>query len=242
MAHFLRRGAAAAATLKEAAQRDSDRQKSKRFWLKPGGVAKITFLDGTLDNFGTLDCPLQYEHEVKLGNRGSDRAFIPCTEMAPEGMQEICPLCASGNDRYLVGFFTVVDHTGYEKDGKKYTNLIRLFAAKKNTITTLTSLAQDRGGIKGYTVKVVRSESDSKAPRVGSVFDFLGKVDLSKLHEALKITGPLNYDDLSTALTADQIRQRFHLGSDHVGAGAESSGGIPGGAALPDSFDDDLPF
>ena len=75
---FLKKGAAAHQEMKKAddAQQEAFEAASgpRRFWLKEGSEARITFLDGSLDKDGLLtDMVSFYEHMIPKG------AFYACT-------------------------------------------------------------------------------------------------------------------------------------------------------------------
>lgn len=97
---------------------------ARRFFLKPGGSAKITFLDS--DGFGFL------EHNLKLEGRWGN--YYTCLRDFSE-----CPICDSGFKPSFVMVWTVIDHSKYisERTGKEYRNMKKLFVAKQSVINRI---------------------------------------------------------------------------------------------------------
>lgn len=235
--NWLKKGAESAAVAqKEAAvaeQRKSEMGKMWRFWLKDEEEARITFVDGDLCPEGFLLPPRFYEHNVYLN--GSWNNFYVCPEMTGGDEGEKCPLCESGDRPSLVALFTVIDHRIFEsKDGKKYTNVPKLLAAKAYSFEMLNKLAMKRGGLAGCTFDV--SRIGEKAASIGSLFDFVEKTDVetlkAKYTETFKDKDgknvtvsrfvPANYETEITYRTSQELRQ--------LGFGKPvTSGGAPAG-------------
>lgn len=172
----------------EAALRREKGGKLYRFYLKPGGSAKITFVDGHLDDNGFLVPPRWFEHGVRVN--GKFETFVCPVQTVPDGGHH-CPICDNGGQQSraaLVSAFTIIDHresTG--SDGKVYRNQKRLFVCKSGTFEVLSQLGVKRGGIAGWTVDVSRGTKD-KDPAVGNVFDFIEKNEIEKLKAAFTRT------------------------------------------------------
>lgn len=158
----------------EDAKAASEVGKMWRFWVNKGEEARITFIDGELNDQGVLMPPRFYEHQLYLS--GNWNNFFVCPEKTnPESGQK-CPICEGGDKPYLVAMFTILDHrTSKSKDGTKaYKDQPRLFPAKPASFELLNKLAQKRGGLRGITFDAMRT-TDDKSPAVGSTFDFVEK-------------------------------------------------------------------
>ena len=174
---FMRRGAAAKQMLETEEQaaelRKAEAGKMFRFYVKTNEEASITFLDGKLDEDGMLDIQMFYEHRIQVN--GGWTNFV-CTAEADQ--TQPCPICEKGDRPSLVGVMTVIDHTEHKikngpNAGKMIKNTRKLFVAKRQTITQLTTLAKKRGGLVGCQFDVTRIGDTAAA--VGSQFDFQTK-------------------------------------------------------------------
>jgi hypothetical protein len=124
-----------------------------------------------------------------------------------------------------VAVFTVIDHSSYtsKKDGITYSDQVRLFVAKRDTVKILQKLAVKRGGLAGVRFDV--SRTGDKSASVGSVFDFTDKLApnlmLAKYGE--KAT-PIDYDALlgGMYLPAKELR-KLGFGSSSSPLGSESA-------------------
>ena len=162
-----------------------DDDQVRRFWMPRGGEKKIVFLTNA------DDAPAIYEHQVKLGNgRGAFQNWFTCLESLGKG----CPLCkwSDENDEFrrsMVLFLTVIDVAGYtsKTTGKVYTDLKRLYAAKKGTAESLnrkvTKLIERDKPLRGAMFEVFR-KNDDKSPGAGSDFDYVEHVDLDGFEDA----------------------------------------------------------
>lgn len=184
----------------------AERDKLFLFRIPENEDRKITFLDGNLDEDGMLDCPMFYQHAVKLN--GKWRNFV-CTQ-EEEGT---CPICNEGEYKSaLVGVLTVLNHTPYiiqngNKAGQKIVHQRQLFVGKKETIKQLGKLAQKRGGLAGCTFDA--SRGNDKTAAVGNSFDFTEKRTPKELMEAYGLkpedVEPANYDHEITYHTAEEL-------------------------------------
>ena len=216
---LLKRGKDAKETMAREDAKADARQKNQnlRFWVKEGTDAVVTFLDGNLDADGMLDIPYFYEHNEKIaGKYGNHYA---CT-----AEHEPCPVCEGGSQASYMGLLTIIDHREYEaKDGKKYKNQIRLFAAKRGTLKQLQKIAEKRGGLAGCQFDVSRTGAQSAS--VGSMFDFTTKLTESQITNTYSDNAkPLNYDEVVASITfsADELR-KMGFGSMRSPIGSEAN-------------------
>lgn len=225
------------------AQKEQQARRTPRFWLKKGaGFAKhIMFVDDK--PFG------YYEHELKLNGQWGN--FFTCLK----GVSR-CPLCDAGIRNYYVGLLTIVDFEGYEDDkGVRHKNLVRLFAAKMDTLDIL-KYKKANNGLLLCVYKVARL--GDKAPRVGDNFDFVKKLNsITDLNVTAFSMGmnqqvtpkelkPFDYPDIAKPVTIEELERIAGAheasddgGSSSLGGGAPAGGGALAGAAQQD---DDLPF
>lgn len=189
---------------------------------------KITFLDGHLDEEGSLAAPMWMEHTAQLAGSWKN---VPCTSH-----EEPCPLCESSNNASLVAGFTVIDHTPFKiKKGPKAGEIVkdqrRLFIAKKTTFGILQKLAAKNGGLVGLTVEV--SRTNDKSPNVGDVFMVEEKSKLSQLAAKYgDAATPADFGHEITYYTAKQLIQ--------LGAGKGMAGGTIGGEGPSKDLDAEL--
>lgn len=173
---WLKQGAESEKAAKQAAAEAEARRAEMgamfRFFVNKGEDAKITFVDGELNDQGFLCPPRFYEHTVYYGGKWTN--FVCPEKTAPEKGQK-CPFCETGDYASLVAVFTIVDHRSYKSPstGKVYQDTPKLFVAKSGTFELLNKLAIKRGGLAGCTFDV--SRTGEKSPAVGSMFDFVEK-------------------------------------------------------------------
>lgn len=216
--------AAAAAVEKEDAkvqQKMEQQGKLRRVWMPPGAESQFTFLDGNLDADGVLDCMVFHEHNVYMN--GNWRNWFVCTQD-----NEPCPICEGGDEPYLCGLFTVIDHSEFEYNGKTYKNQKRILAAKRNTLKLLQKIAAKRGGLAGCTFDV--SRTGAKSPAVGDMYDFSEKrtiAQLKKAHPDVEDWSPADYEKEIVYRPAAELRS--------IGFGTSS---VIGGEAPMDDGDD----
>lgn len=199
---------------KENAARQARRDqqtKTWRFMLKPEEEARVTFVDGDLDENGVLDMLVYPQHQLFMN--GSWFNFFVCVEK-----QEPCPICESGDRPSLVAICTVIDHRKIQSNkdkSKVYTNQKRLFVAKHNTFKILQNIASKRGGLAGCTFDILRA--GEKDPVVGSQFDFIEKGKLETLKakyieksaegKLVSIFAPLDYEKEIDYRTATELKK-----------------------------------
>lgn len=140
----------------------------RRFWLKPEEEAIIVFLDN----------PSFYvwEHEIDTsGGSWKTRAYLTCSkDMAP------CAVCGDGHKSYYISYGTILDTRKYtNNEGDKVMQGKSLFGAKKNTMHRIMALIEKYGSLKGLAFKVKRFAGD-REPKVGSDFEYKGKVNIEK--------------------------------------------------------------
>lgn len=212
-AGLLKRGQAAQEQLarakKEAKERREMGGRTYRFWLpESGGEAKITFLDGDLDDDGYLDIAYAWEHNVPF--RATRENFI-CPEKNEHEDQEPCPICAKGDDPSYIGFLTILLHEDWEdkRDKKKHTYRRRIFAGKPDIIGKLQKRAKRHKGLAGCTFEV--SRSGPRDFRTGGDFDFEEKNDIEDIRPALEKpehADPVDYRAELLFLSAEELLDR----------------------------------
>lgn len=174
---FLKRGEAVTKAVAEVNSQQQMKEAQKdlpfRYFLKKGAEGSITFLDGSLDDSGSLETVSWWEHNLNLN--GSWGNYFTCTQDV-----EPCPICEGGDGPALMFGFTVLDHTPYTikngpNAGKILQDTRKFFACKKMTYEYLITLAKKRGGLAGVRFDVMRIGDKSAA--VGSQFDFTSKTE-----------------------------------------------------------------
>lgn len=224
---FLKTGAAAKQALASENAKTEARQaeagKLWRFYIKKTDIGKdykITFLDGHLDEEGTLEAPMWHEHMLQVGG---DWKNLPCT-----AHEEPCPICAlPKNEPALVAAFTVIDHTPVTiqsgpNAGKKLEHTRKLFVAKRTTYAMLQKLATKQGGLVGTTWEV--SRSTEKSASVGELFQFEEKRTLQELKKLYGDNAePANIAEEITYYNRRQLLQLGIAGSASVAGGNQPS-------------------
>ena len=169
----MRGKAAHDAYAREAAEQEVRREAQRRlhrFRIDVNEPARITFLDGALDEDGLLAVPSLYEHSVQLAGRWA-------TFVCVGGGAEPCPICDSGRPPALVAAFTVIDHRPYTirrgpRAGTVVVDQRKLFVAKKGTLARLQVKATALKGIDGVTMAVMTRVmlEASESPRMLDIF------------------------------------------------------------------------
>lgn len=207
---MLRGKAAHEAYARDAAEQEVRREAQRRlhrFRIDVNEPARITFLDGALDEDGLLAVPSLYEHAVQLAGRW---ATFVCVGGGPEP----CPICDSGRPPALVAAFTVIDHRPYTirrgpRAGTVVVDQRKLFVAKKGTLARLQLKASTLGseGLAGATLAVTRLDSgDGLSPGVGTEFEFLDRTPLDVLAERYGAEGvPADYEQEFPYLPASRL-------------------------------------
>ena len=205
----------------ESAKRDAE-MKVNRFYLPNDEEAKVTFLDGKLNEDGIIDRAIWDEHRIPVPGRKMPR-FLMCT-----AEEETCPLCEQGFQRSTVNAFTVIDHRSWrdERRNKTRKHERKLYLAKRDTMKRLQKLAAKRGGLRGWTVKIGRT-GDERSPAAGTDFEFLGKLDVEAFLAKTGLTKdhlrPFKYSEAMVSYTADELRRMgfgsgMAIGEDDVNA------------------------
>lgn len=205
---MMRGKAAHDAYARDAAEQEVRREAQRRlhrFRIDVNEPARITFLDGALDEDGLLAVPSLYEHSVQLAGRW---ATFVCVGGGPEA----CPICDSGRPPALVAAFTVIDHRPYTirrgpKAGSVVVDQRKLFVAKKSTLAKLQFKASTLQGIDGVTMAVTRLDTgDGLSPGVGTEFEFVERTPLDVLAERYGAEGvPANYEQEFPYLPAARL-------------------------------------
>lgn len=151
-----------------------------RFWLNKNSGTNIIFLsDGS-------DVPCIWEHQVCLRKAGKDDWNNYFTCLGPV----VCPLCAFSDEfdkfyKQKVQLFTILDLTPYHNKrlNKQVLYSKKVLTAKKATSEILmrkyTIRLDQNQKLRGAQFAVHRG-SDAKSANVGSDFEFIKMVDLSK--------------------------------------------------------------
>ncbi len=205
---MMRGKAAHEAYARDAAEQEVRREAQRRlhrFRIDVNEPARITFLDGALDEDGLLAVPSLYEHSVQLAGRWA-------TFVCVGGGAEPCPICDSGRPPALVAAFTVIDHRPYTirrgpKAGSVVVDQRKLFVAKKSTLAKLQFKASTLQGIDGVTMAVTRLDTgDGLSPGVGTEFDFVERTPLDVLAERYGAEGmPASYEQEFPYLPAHRL-------------------------------------
>lgn len=244
-APWFKTGKEAKAAVEEADRKTEEKREAAgrawRFYLKEGEEARVTFVDGELDADGLLRNPVFKEHNLMQNGRYGN--FFVCTSD-----QEPCPICEGGDEPALVQAFTIIDHREVKsKDQTKtYTNMRRLFVAKRNVMKLLQSKAGKQGGLVGCTFDVMRSGSN--APNTGDSFDFVEKNTLADLQGYFQKEDektkqketyfvPLNYAEEISYHDAAELRKMGYGSGSPVGSESVKQGTTP---AKPGAFSSQL--
>lgn len=200
--------------------RKQEAGKMWRFWMPEGEERQLTFLDGKLDDEGMLDIWMFYEHTIRIN--GNWENFI-CTAEADQ--TQPCPICEKGDRPSLVGVMTVIDHSEHTvkngpNKGKVIKNTRKLFVAKRQTITQLTTLAKKRGGLVGCMFDVYRNGDN--AANVGNQFDFQHK--FTTRQEIMDKFGLEKEEDVMPANYAEEITYRSPEDLIELGVGKAQTG------------------
>jgi hypothetical protein len=158
------------------AQRQTDLgRKPKRFWLpKPEKGQRvpereIIFLDENPFCF--------WEHQPMVNGQKWGN-FFPCNQGVWPG-DPTCVMCQNrGIDRYYIGLYTIIDCTEFTIEGKVFSNLRRILAAKLESIKLLRQKAITYKGLVGK--RFLASRTSERSARIGNVFDYMGDEQLER--------------------------------------------------------------
>jgi hypothetical protein len=251
---FLKTGADSAKLAQRAAAEQEQRQAEKgklfRFWLKEKEEGRITFIDGDLNAEGFLVPPRYYEHNLFLNGQWNN--YYVCPEKTNPDANDKCPICESGDRPSLVALFTIIDHRQIQstKDKTKvWKDTKKLLVAKPQTYELLNKHAIKRGGLAGSTFDA--SRVGDKSASVGSMFDFVEKKDIKdlkalytyekvdpKTNAKTKVTNftPADYEVEITYRTGDQLRVLLKTAEDvpFDGGSSQTVTGAPSPASTVD--------
>jgi hypothetical protein len=201
----------------------------RRFYVKDGTSRRCVFLDEEGFNL--------WEHQLRIGDSWTN--WFTC-------LGRTCPICDMNYEPYRVSMFTVGDLSEWtDRNGKKREFGKQLFPAKGPTVELLKKLATKRGGLKGCIFEAIRS--GSKAPNVGSQFDFEEKVDdllatfKPKLSFLTDITPvdylrPYDYEKLLAPMERSELIRVLRR------LERSTAGDFPTDTGSPTGADDDVPF
>lgn len=178
----------------------------------------ITFIDGHIDEDGSLEGPMWYEHTIPHAGGWENVVCINGSEP--------CPLCEAGDKADLMMGLTVIDHTPYTikkgpKAGEIRKDQVKPYVIKRTARSKLQHLASKLGGLAGVQFSVARS--DDKSPNTGDMFVNTGKKTIGELiaqyGEEVK---PINYAD---ELIVHSRKEMLDLGFGSKGKAVASGGG-----------------
>lgn len=247
---WMKKGKESAALAKQEAlaqeQRKAEQGNMFRFWIKEGEDARITFVDGELNDEGHLVPPRYYEHNLYLNGKWGN--IYVCPEKTNPESGDKCPICAGGDRPSLVSLFTIIDHREFPgKEGKVYRDTPKLLVAKSQSFELLNKIAIKRGGLAGCSFDV--SRMGDKAAAIGSMFDFVEKHDVKELEKEFTrkvkddkgnetnkvetVFKPANYEQEIVYRSAAELTE-MGFGKGGIGGAPQAqkqSGGSPDGAA-----------
>lgn len=167
------------------------RELPNRFYLKVGEKKELTFIDEK--------CIRIWEHQYWIDGMPG---FVTCTKK----IRGHCPLCDAENNAYGVGFFTIIDHTGYtDREGTEHKDFPALLPAKYFTLDLLRSKYEMHDGLKGNRFLVCRT-SNKKAPTVGDDWNFLREETLPSEAE------PFDYNEVLAPMSEEDMRNIVKVG------------------------------
>jgi hypothetical protein len=91
--------------------------------------------------------------------------------------------CEKKDSPQYIGYFSVIDMTGYtDNRGVAHKNMRKLYGAKIAALRALERIREKRGGsLVGAVIDVFRSSK--QAPNCGDQFDFIEITDVSKFED-----------------------------------------------------------
>lgn len=213
------RGVEAFSTFETATKEPASRGLPWRLRLKVDEERRVTFLDGDLhETTGFFDVDVVWEHVVPFA--GGYPTYLCTDRFADEQARESCPICASdpNNKPYLVGFFTVIDHTPFvTKQGKEIPHQVRVFAVKRRALTKLWEVAKKVGGLAGARLDIKRLDGEANS---GENFHFVKKFPVDALCQKYGAQ-VFDYSTVTNWCTAAELRG---LGIGGTPVGAEVAG------------------
>lgn len=183
------------------------RQKEKgskylRLWLEVKAEKRLVFLD---------DVPFCiYEHQLKIDGKWGNH--FTCAN----GIHRCVP-CDKQDSPQYIGYFTVIDTTGYtDSKGVTHKNNKKLYGAKVAALRALERIKEKRGSLVGAAIDVFRSSK--QAANCGDQFDYIEVVDLKRFED----TEPFDYMTLFAPKKPEDVDQI--IGSASVDEDADDSG------------------
>lgn len=122
------------------------------------------------------DAPLPVIEEHRVWPKGERPRYFRCPK--DENPDADCPLCESGDRPYTVGFYVVLDRTGYtDNDGDRHRDLVRILPAKmyrdeSGPLTEFMKWSKKLKGLEGKSFDV--SRGGKTTPAVGDSWMFVG--------------------------------------------------------------------
>jgi len=207
---------------------------ARRFWLKEGNEALVTFLDNTPFFI--------HEHNLRIGGKWGN--YFTC-------LQEFdnCPICEAGHRPYFACIYTIIDHSTYKtKAGKEVKNQKKLLVLKRTAYEIIMDRKKnDLDNDLTYVVfRTKRHKADD--PNTGGDWVVKKRLDLATVkrfipsdidvNERDDYLKPFNYIDIFQPKEADALR-RIVGGAAPVGSNADPATSA-GSDDIPAIGDDDL--
>lgn len=148
----------------------------RRFFVKVDEPKEFIFADDQV--FGV------WEHNPKMNGKWD--SHFTCLQ----GTGVDCPVCQVLGDktRCYVGYYTVIDCSEWtDKKGVKHQYELKYFPAKTKTLKKLHKKKESAGTLVGMKFKADRT--DKKSPNVGDDFEFVEKVDMTKMASIVTLWG-----------------------------------------------------
>lgn len=155
-----------AAVEKEIEKRKAEGGSIWRYFMKAGETRTVLVL--------TDDPPIIEEHNLKINGKFGN------TFTCLKNLKQACPLCDAGDRPSTVGFYLVLDRTGYtSKKGEKVTDQLRVLPAKFKSLKAFKKFSQKYGGLRGCEFEVERS--DGEAASIGDSWIKEGKLSEAEI-------------------------------------------------------------
>lgn len=135
------------------------------------------------------DAPLPVIEEHRVWPKGERPKFYRCPK--DEDVDAECPLCENGDRSSTIGFYIVLDRTGYTKDGEQHRDLVRILPAKmyqdqSGPLPLFKKWSKNLNGLEGKSFNV--SRGGKTTPAVGDQWMYVGtSYDADELCEILDV-------------------------------------------------------
>lgn len=172
-------------------QRQQDKQKVRRVWMKAGNFVEVLILDDKSFSF--------WEHDIRSEGKWGNHYTCLANMKGANGLPMECPACLASNKRYYITLIPVIDMTAWtDKQGKKHQYEKKVLALKEQPALLIKQKKEQWGGLKNRFVRITRKgEKDFSS---GSDFELMlrdGKVIEPRKEWLDKMdTKPFNFPDL----------------------------------------------